>query len=94
MSSQKKTQEWSERGAGASHASESPEKGAPLKSFRTILDLDVGESGRSEYRVGESGVTSIVAYSHFIEMKVNDRRGTRTLLIPYAGVKWAVGADG
>lgn len=64
-----------------------------LKSFRTILDLDVGESGRSEYRVGESGVTSLVAFPQYVELKVSDRRGNRTVLIPYAGIKWMVGAD-
>lgn len=64
-----------------------------LKSFRTVLDLDVGESGRSEYRVGESGVTSLVAFPQYVELKVSDRRGNRTVLIPYAGIKWMVGAD-
>lgn len=94
MSSQKKTQEWSAQAGDASRASESREKGMRLKSFRTVLDLDVGESGRSEYRVGESGVTSLFALPQYVELKVTDRRGNRTVLIPYAGIKWMVGDEG
>lgn len=62
-----------------------------LSSFRAATDLDFGQSGRSEFRVGENGILSIESHEQYLEVDVKDKRGRRKVIVPWVNVKWALG---